>query len=87
MHRQVWDGQARVEAFPAWRIACVSDLSIPLWFALYRDFLPRSGSEGDAARGARGARDGRGPRSGVALFGGAGPVGAAARRTGAVKDL
>lgn len=34
----VWEAQraALAEAFPDWEITCVTDLCIPLWFALYR---------------------------------------------------
>ena len=39
--REVWEAQraALADAFPAWKIVCVADLSIPLWFALYREPL------------------------------------------------
>ncbi|GHH67120.1 hypothetical protein GCM10017673_13770 [Streptosporangium violaceochromogenes] len=39
--RTAWEAQraALAEAFPAWKIVCVADLSIPLWFALYREPL------------------------------------------------
>ncbi|GHE42022.1 hypothetical protein GCM10017673_50280 [Streptosporangium violaceochromogenes] len=37
--RDLWEAQraALAEAFPAWRIICVTDLAVPLWYALYRD--------------------------------------------------
>lgn len=39
--REVWEAQraALADAFPAWKIVCVADLSIPLWLALYREPL------------------------------------------------
>ncbi|MGW4421399.1 hypothetical protein [Streptosporangium sp. NPDC004631] len=39
--REAWEAQraALADAFPTWKIVCVADLSIPLWFALYREPL------------------------------------------------
>lgn len=39
--RTVWEAQqaALAKAFPDWKITCVTDLSVPLWFALYRPSL------------------------------------------------
>ncbi|GHE37615.1 hypothetical protein GCM10017673_45070 [Streptosporangium violaceochromogenes] len=37
--RQEAQRAALAEAFPTWKIVCVSHLTVPLWFALYRQPL------------------------------------------------
>ncbi|GHH66193.1 hypothetical protein GCM10017673_11550 [Streptosporangium violaceochromogenes] len=39
--RAQWEAQraALAEAFPTWKIVCVAHLTVPLWFALYREPL------------------------------------------------